>query len=85
MIPIAHSQDTVGPHARSVADAAALLGALTGVDPRDAATQGSAGQAQTDYTQYLDPNGLRGARIGVPRQSYWGYSEETDAVCELAV
>jgi amidase len=85
VIPISHSQDTVGTHGRTVADAAALLGPLTGVDPRDQATEASAGNAQTDYTQFLDPNGLRGARIGVPRGSFWGYSEEADAICEAAV
>ena len=84
-MPIAHSQDTVGPHARTVADAAAVLGALTGVDPRDEATAASAGKAATDYTRYLDPNGLRGARIGVPRQGYFGYSEEADRVVEAAI
>ena len=68
VIPISHNQDTVGPFARSVADAAALLGALTGIDPRDSATHGSEGKFHTDYTQFLDPNGLRGARIGIARQ-----------------
>lgn len=85
VIPIAHSQDTVGPHARTVADAAAVLGALVGVDPRDADTQGSAGKFHTDYTRFLDPRGLRGARIGVARQGVTGYSEETDRVFEAAV
>src|SRR5690606_35028438 len=54
VIPIAHSQDTVGPHGRSVADAAAVLGALVGVDPRDPATEASAGRFHADYTQFLD-------------------------------
>src|SRR5574341_1418350 len=67
IIPIAHSQDTPGPMARTVTDAVILLGALTGVDPRDAATAASAGFARQDFTQALDPNGLRGARIGVAR------------------
>ncbi len=67
IIPIAHSQDTAGPMARTVADAAALLGALTGVDEHDEATQASQPHAYTDYTQFLDPDGLRGARIGVAR------------------
>jgi amidase len=66
VVPISHSQDSVGPLARSVTDAAILLGALTGVDPRDAATPASDGKSFTDYTQFLDPNGLQGARIGVP-------------------
>ncbi|MBV9500303.1 MAG: amidase [Acidobacteriaceae bacterium] len=70
IIPIAHSQDTAGPMARSVRDAALLLGALTGADPRDPVTQASAGKFYTDYTQFLDPNGLRGARIGIARSYF---------------
>src|SRR6266568_8158541 len=70
IIPIAASQDTAGPMGRTVADAAALLGAMTGVDPRDAATEGSAGKAHTDYTQFLDAGALRGARIGVARELF---------------
>jgi len=81
VVPISASQDTVGPHGRTVADAAAVLGALTGVDPRDPATAASAGNSFTDYTQFLDPNGLAGARIGVGRQ-FLGFSEETDALFE---
>ncbi|HEU4787502.1 MAG TPA: amidase [Gemmatimonadaceae bacterium] len=80
IIPIAHSQDTAGPMARTVRDAAILLSALTGVDPRDPATRGSAGHSQTDYAAALDPNGLRGARIGVARKRFTGYSNETDKV-----
>jgi amidase len=68
IIPIAHSQDTAGPMARTVADAAILLGALTGVDERDPATRPSGKQACKDYAQFLDENGLKGARIGVPRK-----------------
>ncbi len=67
IIPIAHSQDTAGPMARTVADAAILLGALTGVDERDAATRSSKKRASKDYSQFLDKNGLQGARIGVAR------------------
>jgi amidase len=86
VVPISHSQDTIGPHARTVADAAAVLGALVGVDPRDPATQDSAGKFFTDYTQFLDPNGLHGARIGVARSGgFFGYSEETDGVIEAAI
>jgi amidase len=85
VVPISHSQDTVGPHGRTVADAAAVLGALTGVDPRDPATQASAGRFHTDYTQFLDPDGLRGARIGVARNTFTGYSEETDRIFEAAI
>ena len=70
IIPIAHSQDTAGPMARTVRDAAILLSALAGVDPRDAATQASAGKGSIDYTRFLDPNGLRGASIGIVRQYF---------------
>jgi len=63
IVPISADQDTSGPIARNVTDAAALLGAMTGVDPDDPATTGQ--QAHTDYTVYLDENALDGARIGV--------------------
>ena len=85
VIPIAHSQDTVGPFGRTVADAATVLGAIAGPDPRDRATQASAGKFHTDYTKFLDKNGLRGARIGVPRQNYWGYSKKADAIATAAL
>jgi len=68
IIPIAHSQDTAGPMARTVADAAILLGALTGIDKQDSATKPSKETAFKDYTQFLDENGLKGARIGVARK-----------------
>lgn len=67
IIPIAHSQDTPGPMARTVADAAILLGAMTGVDERDSATKAGRKYLLHDYTKFLDPNGLKGARIGVAR------------------
>jgi amidase len=67
VIPISANQDTAGPIARNVTDAAVLLGAATGVDSNDAATAAQAGHAFTDYTQFLDPNALKGARIGVWR------------------
>jgi amidase len=63
--------------ARTVRDAAILLGALAGSDPRDAATAEADGKKQADYTQFLDPNGLRGARIGVARK-YFGFSDFVD-------
>ena len=85
VIPIAHSQDTVGPFGRTVADAALLLGAITGVDERDAATQESAGRFFADYTQFLDRTGLQGARIGIPRQIYTGYHPKIDAAFHAAV
>ena len=85
VIPISHSQDTVGPFARTVSDAAFLLGAITGIDQRDPATQASAAKFHTDYTQFLDLDGLRGARIGIPRQVYFGYSAKTDAIVNAAI
>jgi amidase len=79
IVPIAHSQDTAGPMARTVTDAAILLGALAGMDPRDSATKTSQGKSQTDYTQFLDKNGLRGARIGVARK-HFGFNDHVDKV-----
>ncbi len=84
VIPISHSQDTAGPMARTVADAAALLTAIAGPDPRDPATQASAGRT-ADYARHLNPDGLRGARIGIPREVFFGYSPQADAVAERAI
>jgi len=81
IIPISHSQDGAGPMCRTVRDAAILLSALTGVDPDDPATAGSAGKAQMDYAQFCDPNGLNGARIGVARK-YFGFNDAVDALME---
>jgi len=67
IIPIAHSQDTAGPMARTVADAALLLGAMTGVDQRDPATRLGRKRSVSNYTKFLDRDGLKGARIGVAR------------------
>jgi amidase len=65
VVPIAHSQDTVGPMARTVEDAAILLGTLAAVDPEDSVTAEGHGRSHPDYTRFLDPAGLKGARIGV--------------------
>lgn len=70
IIPISHSQDTAGPMARTVRDAAMLLSALTGIDENDAATAASEGHIQSDYTQFLDPDGLKGARVGIARKFF---------------
>ena len=85
IIPIAHSQDTAGPMARTVRDAAILLGVLAGVDPRDPATSSIGTRGQTDYTKFLDPNGLRGARVGVARTKFFGYSDVTDKLINDAI
>lgn len=77
IIPISHSQDTPGPMARSVKDAAILLVAIAGVDPEDNATAAGRGKALSDYTRALDPNGLKGARLGIVRK-YFGFSESVD-------
>ena len=79
IIPIAHSQDTAGPMCRTVRDAAILLSALAGVDPRDDATKASVGKSSADYTRFLDSNGLKGARIGVQRKSF-GFNDAVDKV-----
>ncbi|HYL14702.1 MAG TPA: amidase [Terriglobales bacterium] len=79
IIPISHTQDGAGPMARTVKDAAILLGVLTGVDRSDDATLASEGKSLTDYTRFLDPTGLKGARIGVARK-YFGFSEDVDAL-----
>jgi amidase len=84
VIPISATQDTAGPMARTVRDAAILLGALAGVDPEDPATEESRGRAAADYTKTLDPAGLRGARIGVVRR-FFGLHRGVDALMEQAL
>ncbi len=79
IIPISHSQDGAGPMCRTVRDAAILLSALTGIDPEDSVTAASAGKAQPDYALFCDPNGLKGARIGVGRK-YFGFNDAVDAL-----
>jgi amidase len=85
IVPISAEQDTAGPITRNVTDAAVVLGALTGVDPKDPATAAQVGHVSTDYTQYLKANALRGARIGVWRQGNFGVSPETDAIMEQTI
>ena len=84
IVPLAHSQDTAGPMARCVADAAALLTVLAGADARDAVTQTSAGKSAADYTQFLDRNGLRGVRLGIGRK-YFGANRDVDALMEKRI
>ncbi len=87
VIPISHSQDTAGPMCRTVTDAAILLGAITGIDPRDAATSASEGHYSNDYTKFLDPNGpngLQGTRIGVARK-FFGSHPEVDRLMERSL
>ncbi len=85
IVPIAHNQDTAGPMCRTVADAAILLTALAGIDPADAATKDSAGKAAPDFTKFLDPKGLEGARIGIPRKGLFGQSPAADRIVEAAI
>ncbi|MEC5166548.1 amidase [Flavobacterium sp. PL11] len=68
IIPISKTQDTAGPMARTVTDAAILLGILAGIDPKDAVTKESQGKSNINYTQFLDPNGLKGKRIGIEKK-----------------
>ena len=81
IVPISHSQDTAGPMARTVRDAAILLGAMAGGDPQDAATADSRGQLYPDYTRFLDPAGLKGARLGVVRK-YFGFNDAVDQLMD---
>jgi len=85
IIPIAHSQDTAGPMARTVRDAAIILNALSGIDTRDSTTMANRSRGQIDYTRFLDPNGLRGARIGVARTRFFGYSNVSDKITSDAI
>ena len=86
VVPISHTQDTVGPHTRTVADAAAVLSAIAAQpDPRDPATLNPKRPNSTDYTQFLDPNGVNGVRLGVARDYQNVGSPHTDAVFEQAL
>lgn len=84
IIPIAHSQDTAGPMTRTVTDGALLLTALAGHDETDPATAEMRSRAMVDYTKYLDPNGLRGARIGVARK-YFGFNDAVDDLMDSVI
>ena len=84
IVPISHTQDTAGPMARTVRDATLVLGALTGTDPRDSATLASQGKSHQDYTRFLDRDGLRGARIGIVRQTF-GFHPEVDRIMEESI
>jgi len=84
IIPISHSQDGAGPMCRTLRDAAIMLGAITGVDPDDPYTAASQGKSYIDYTQFLDPHGLKGARIGIARK-YFGFSDAVDSLMAEAL
>jgi len=84
IVPISHTQDTAGPMARTVTDAAILLGAIVGVDANDPATRASKGKGSSDYTKFLDPKGLKGARIGVARK-FFGFNDKVDKLMNEAI
>jgi amidase len=84
IIPISHSQDTSGPMARTVRDAAILLGAMAGADQEDSATADSQGKSFPDYTKFLDPAGLKGARLGVARK-YFGFNDAVDQLMDTLI
>jgi amidase len=84
IIPISHSQDTAGPMARTVADAAAVLSALTATDPRDPATLGRPDRVPPDYSTFLDAGALRGRRLGVARKLF-GFHASVDRLMEDAI
>jgi amidase len=85
IVPIAHSQDTAGPMARTVADAATLLGAMTGIDPADAATKDGQGRFPADYREFLRPGGLGGARVGILRADSFNFSPRLLPILQAAV
>ena len=85
IVPIAHSQDTAGPMARTVADAAALLGAMAGPDPDDPATVAAGVRMYKDYREFLAEDGLRGARIGVVRARAFNFAKRLDPVLDGAL
>jgi amidase len=85
IIPISHTQDTAGPMARTVTDAAVLLTAIAGHDPADPATAPAARRPAVNYVASLKGDGLKGARIGIARERYFGYSPATDRLIEAAI
>jgi amidase len=85
IIPISRTQDTAGPIARTVADAAILLDAIAGADPHDRATMAPNAKRETSYAAGLDANALHGMRIGVPREQYFGYSTSADSTTQHAI
>ena len=87
VVPIAHDQDVVGPHGRRVSDAAVVLGIIASQnpDPRDPATFKNRDKVFSDYVRFLDPDGLKGARIGVMRKDVTGASPKADAIFETAI
>ncbi len=84
IIPVAHSQDTAGPMARTVSDTAILLGAMAGIDPEDHVTLNSEGKFFKDYTQFLEPHGLKGDRIRIARNNF-GFQEKVNKLIDETI
>lgn len=84
IIPISYTQDTPGPMSRTVEDAAICLGVMTGIDPADLKTKASEGKYLTDYSKYLNPDGLKGKRIGLVKHS-GGFSDKVDTLMKRAI
>src|SRR3984957_13536303 len=84
IIPISHSQDTSGPMARTVRDVAILLGAMAGADTQHTGKSASKGKRQPYYTKFLDPAGLKGARLGIARK-YFGFNDAVDKLMETVI
>jgi amidase len=84
IIPISRRQDTAGAMTRTVSDAAIVLGILTGIDDGDETTRHSEGKAYQDYTQFLDPQGMKSIRIGVAR-GFFGFHDQVDKLMEDAI
>ena len=84
IVPISHNQDTAGPMARTVADAAALLNIVAGVDPEDPSTAEAGTRGRPDYTEFLKPDGLKGKRLGVARE-YFDFHPKVEALMETAL
>jgi amidase len=84
IVPISHSQDTAGPMARTVRDVAILLGAMAGADAQDSVTADSRGKLSPDYTKFLDPAGLKGARLGIVRK-YCGFNDAVDQLMDTLI
>jgi amidase len=85
IVPIAHSQDTAGPMARTVTDAAIVLSVLAGPDPDDSATKAGSEHVNPDYTKFLDADGLKGARLGIVRSASFNFNPNLDPLLAAAI
>jgi len=85
IIPISATQDTAGPMARTVTDAAILLSHLTGIDEKDSRTLKSKGKIETDYAQFLTKDGLKGKRLGVEKSFFKGGNPDVIALYQKTI